>query len=297
MPHRSTTIPLTIATAILLANAPAFATDPTTADCLGASDASLKLGNEHKLRAERSQLLVCAAPSCPADIRKECLRRVDEVNAQIPTVVFSARDASGSNLGTVKVSMDGELLAERLEGTPLSIDPGPHTFTFETAGQPPLTQKLVIVQGQKDRRESVAFGGGVGPSTAPAPALSTASDPFTTRDAAAGNDGLGTQKVLALVAGGAGVVGLGLGGAFGLVALSKKNDAQSACAGTCATQAAADRWSDAASAGNASTIAFVAGGVALAGAAVLWLTAPGAGTGQGTKVGVGPGGLQVKGVW
>jgi hypothetical protein len=54
----------------------ARAADPTTADCLAASESALKSGNEHKLRAERSQLLVCAAASCPADLRKECASRV-----------------------------------------------------------------------------------------------------------------------------------------------------------------------------------------------------------------------------
>src|SRR5438105_11962894 len=105
-----TSLLFTAAAAALLCGATARADDPTTADCLGASEASLKLGNEHKLRAERAQLLVCATATCPADIRKECLARVDEVNAQIPTVVFSAKDPSGADLSAVKVTMDGETL-------------------------------------------------------------------------------------------------------------------------------------------------------------------------------------------
>jgi len=60
--------------AVIAADSPALAADPTTADCLAASDASLKAGNEHKVRAERAQLLVYAATTCPADIRKECSR-------------------------------------------------------------------------------------------------------------------------------------------------------------------------------------------------------------------------------
>src|ERR1017187_7463692 len=81
----------------------ALAADPTTADCLAASDASLKSGNEHKLRAERSQLLTCASSNCPTDIRKDCTSRVDEVNAQIPTIIFRAKDPSGADLSGVKV--------------------------------------------------------------------------------------------------------------------------------------------------------------------------------------------------
>jgi hypothetical protein len=276
-----------IAAAIAVGEGAAFAADPTTADCLAASDASLKLGNDHKLRAERSQLLVCAAPTCPADIRKECLGRVDEVNAQVPTIVFSAKDSSGADLSAVRVTMDGEVLAERFQGTALSIDPGEHTFTFETAGQPPVMKKLVIVQGQKDRREVITFGTDQGGTATPA-ALPSTPPP---------NDsgGMGTQKILAIVAGGIGIVGLGLGTVFGIMASSQKNDAQSACpSNPCATQDGVNKWSTAGSTGNISTIGFIVGGVGVAGAAVLWFTAP---SSSNTQVGFGPGILQLKGTW
>src|SRR5579864_2251399 len=106
----------------------ARAEGPTVADCLASSDASLKLGREHRLREERAQLLICAATDCPVVIRNECIRRVDEVNAAIPTLIFEAKDAAGNDLSAVKVTMDGEVLAQSLDGTALSIDPGLHTF-------------------------------------------------------------------------------------------------------------------------------------------------------------------------
>jgi hypothetical protein len=275
----------------------AHAADPTTADCLGASEAALKLGNDHKVRAERSQLLVCASASCPADIRKECASRVDEVNAQIPTIIFGAKDASGADLNAVKVTMDGEVVAERLEGTALSIDPGEHTFTFETANQPQLTKTFTIQEAQKERREVITFGAATtapNPLT-PTPQPTSAQPPPENPPGAYGNQGLGTQKILAIVAGGVGVVGLGIGTAFGVMAMSQKNDAQSACPGSqCATQAGVNKWNNAGSTGNVSTVGFVIGGLGVAGAAVLWFTAP---TSASTQVGLGPGMLQVKGTW
>jgi hypothetical protein len=270
----------------------ARAGDPTTADCLAASDASLDSGNHHKLRAERSQLLVCAAASCPADIRKECIHRVEEVNTQLPTIIFQARDPSGADLSAVKVTMDGEVLAERLEGTALSIDPGEHTFRFETSGQSALTKTFLIRQGEKDRREAVAFvAAETAPPEQPPAAPVTAAPPPPTEPSP---EGLGTQKIVALVTGGVGVVGLGLGGAFGVLAISRKNDAESACPGPCATQDGVNRWSSAGSAGNVSTIAFVVGGIAVAGAAVLWFSAP---SPSRPQIGIGPGGFQVRGAW
>ena len=286
-------VTLTFAAGLLLASAPGRAADPTTADCLAASDASLKAGNQHRLRAERAQLLVCAVATCPADIRKECVSRVDEVNQQIPTIIFAAKDAAGNDLSAVKVTMDGEVLSERLEGTALSIDPGQHTFTFETAGQPPLTKAFLIQEAQKDRREVVTFGGGEA-APVPLPATPTAAQPA---EQPPQRHGLGGQKIAALVVGGVGVVGLAVGGIFGAMAMSKQSEAQSVCPNQCATADGVTKWSDTASAGNVSTIAFIVGGVAVAGAAVLWLTAPIAGGGGSTQVGIGPGGLQMRGTW
>jgi hypothetical protein len=264
----------------------ALAANPTTTDCVTASNASLKLGEEHKLRAERSQLLVCANAACPAEIRKECLARVDEVSAQIPTIVLSAKDRKGTDISAVKVTMDGEVLAERLEGAALSIDPGEHTFKFETTDQPTVTTRLVIAQGQKDRHEQITFGApeGVAPATGAVPSSSAGS-----------GGGLGTQKILAIAAGGVGVVGLGIGTIFGLMASSQKSDAQNVCPNTvCQTQDGVNKWNTAGSTGDISTIGFVVGAVGVAGAAVLWLTAPSAGT---TQVGLGPTGLQLRRSW
>jgi hypothetical protein len=301
------TITILAAATALLATRGARAADPTTADCVSATEASFKSGNEHKLRAERSQLLTCASSSCPSDIRKECVRRVQELSQQIPTIIFGAKDASGADLSAVRVTMDGEVLAERLEGTALSIDPGEHMFTFETAGRPTVTKTLVIQQAQKDRREVVTFAtptvapSPVLPSPTPAPPPTNILVPTTTTSpptSTASGHGLGMQKILALVAGGVGVVGVGVGTAFGVVAMSKKNDAQNACpTGSCATQADANLWSDAGSAGNVSTAAFVLGGVALAGGVVLWFTAPSGRSAGSTQVGLGLRGLQVKGAW
>lgn len=91
---------------------------------------------------------------------------------------------------------------------------------------------------------------------------------------------------------GVGAVGLVTGVIFGLSAISKKNDA--ACEGTdCSNSAvpdAADKLRDAQSAGTASTIFFVAGGVLAAGGVVLYFVAPRKGPRaslQGTPAGVG----------
>lgn len=287
--------------ALLLLPITARANDPTTADCLNAHNSSVELRNAQKLRGARAQLLICAAQSCPTEVRKECLRHADEVNAQIPTITFEPKDAAGHDLIAVKVTMDGEPLADRLEGMALSTDPGVHTFVFETEGQTPVEKQLVVREGVKDRRVSVVFGAAlaapippatqriVGPVSVPA-ATDVGGRPV--------GSALGTQKIAALVAGGVGVVGLGLGTVFGLVAVSIKNDAQNACPGACASQDGVDKWSNAKTAAQLADVFFVVGGVGIAGAAALWFTAKPPATGEpATQVGFGPGGVQVRGTW
>jgi hypothetical protein len=281
----------TVAATLALADGGALAGSPTTADCLAASHASLDLGSQHKLRAQRAQLLVCAAASCPAAIRKDCIAQVDELKTEIPTILFAAKDPSGADLSAVKVTMDGETLAEALAGVALAIDPGTHTFTFETPGQPNVTKTFVIQEGQHDRRELVMFGAPAATAAVPLPASASS-------DGDAGARRMSTQKILALVAGGVGVVGLGIGTAFGVVALSQKSSAQTACPGSaCTTTAGSNDWSSAASAGNVSTIALIVGAAGVAGGAVLWFTAPRASGGASAQVGLGPGAVQVRGTF
>jgi hypothetical protein len=257
------------------------AADPTTADCLAASLASLKLGNEHKVRQERAQLLVCAATSCPADIRKECMRRVDEVNAAVPTVIFAVKDGAGNDLSEVKVTMDGEVLAERLEGTALSIDPGPHAFVFEAPNLPRVEKHFVIQQAQKDRREAIVLGAPA--AVDPPPPGGEATHPTATNRPAetetmsppASDSSTPTKAIVGYSLMCVGVIGVGVGIAEQVTALGRSNDSQSASASSsAAVRATAHTIHDQAAQAQTYAIVFGAAGVAaIGGGLFLVLTA------------------------
>lgn len=84
-----------------------------------------------------------------------------------------------------------------------------------------------------------------------------------------------TQRLLGVVAGGVGIVGIGVGTVFGLKAKSTYNDAVDGCdAEHQCPQGSLDKADDASSQATLSTVSFIAGGVLLAGGAVLYLTAP-----------------------
>lgn len=260
---------------VLFGPAGAHAADPTTSDCLTAAEASIDLRTAHKLRDARAQLLVCAEMTCPTDVRVECRRRLDEVNALIPTVVFQVKDSAGNDLSGVKVTMDGLPLSDRLAGTPVSLDPGEHSFVFEAPWGAKVEKTLALRDGEKDRREPVVFGDA-------SPAQRSANGPES-QNLGGGVGGRAStvghengRRTLGYALGGAGVAAIAIGSVFGLAASSSWSRSKSECASSgtpCPDHAAALSDHDrAVTAGNVATAGFIAGGALLGGSIALLLT-------------------------
>jgi hypothetical protein len=279
----------------------AAAAEPSTGDCLAAYEDSVRLTKAHQSRAALTKLAMCSADSCPGDIRTECLGRVRETEESIPTVVFQAKDPAGTNLFEVKVKMDGELLEDRLSGSAVSVDPGEHTFTFEAVGRPTVEKKLMILEGEKLRRERVDFE--VVTKAAPLvtiPVTVSKSEATTVQseNPREPKPTLGKTRILALVSGGVGVVATGVGVAYGLITKSRRDAANDICPTQCADSGGVEAWNRARSAGNISTGAFVIGAVGIAGGVVIWTlgkrVAPDA---PSTQVSVGLGDVRLVGSW
>jgi hypothetical protein len=166
----------------------------------------------------------------------------------------------------LEVKRDGVLVGQAQYGSSVAIDPGKHPVTASAPGKEPWSTTVDV--GPDGATISVpALTDAVVKPVAPA-ADFEASVPER------GQRGLGSQRTLALVAAGVGVVGLGVGSVFGLKDMSKLSDAESHCTGNACDATGVALRDDAMSAGNISTIAFSVGLVAIAGAAVLWFTAP-----------------------
>jgi hypothetical protein len=264
---------LALVPAALAVASPAYA-DPTPRECATASEEELTLRKQEKLADAKNRLLTCSAPSCPAEVRDECARRMAELTAAQPTVVFDVKDAAGADLSAVRVSVDGAPLLDHLGTGAVTIDPGEHVFRFEASGQL-VEKKLVVRESEKGRLIEASFGG-VAPA-AGEPAAATA-PPAPAPDAgAATSSSWSTQKTIALVVAGVGVVGVGVGSYFGVQAFSNWSQAKNDCnsSGSCGAGTTADAEKGSAqSAATASTIAFAVGGAAIVGAGILWFTAP-----------------------
>jgi hypothetical protein len=283
-PRRCLTVPIAIA-ALTWASAPALA-DVTKGQCVDANGKAQELRREGKLGEAREQLRLCSVPSCPAIVRDDCTKRLDDLERAQPTIAFEVKDATGADFSVVTVFVDGKPLATHLVGTALPVDVGEHVFTFEVSGQPRVSRTLVITEGEKGRRERIVIGTADArpspPASSPTPepkgADSAASTSATsaTVEPTTKDGGMGPQRVLGLVAGGVGAAGIVAGGIFGLMAISQKNQQASDCGSGpgCKNydQAVSDR-SATLTDSTISTVGFIAGGALLVAGVTLVLTA------------------------
>ena len=171
-------------------------------------------------------------------------------------------------------------------------DPGEYTITATAPGYEPMT--LAISVPERGGRVSItipalrksAEGDKGATATPPAtpPLGAAAGRPAGPEDASGAAVNMSTapsempssgQRTMGLVVGAAGIVGVGVGTFFGLRAFSKYGDAKDLCPETNCTSAEGPVLTDEArNAATAANIAFGVGLVALAGGAVLYLTAP-----------------------
>ncbi len=280
---------LGLACSATLVVAPSFADDKSA--CFDAASKGQRLKATHQLIEAREQLRACSAARCPGIVQSDCTRWLEAVETALPTVVVTAKNASGADVVEAKVLVDGQPFADKLDGRAVPIDPGAHTFRLETADGA-VDQQVVVPEGEQNQRIAMALRAAAGTPSAPASGDEKAP---STRDSSS------PWRTVGWVLGGAGVVGLGFGVGFGVAAINDKNGAHCNSAGQCQL----GPLGDARNAAFAADVAFAAGATLLAGGAALVLLAPHASAGQqgGTTAhvrvlpGVGSGALIVDGSW
>ncbi|HEU4538849.1 MAG TPA: hypothetical protein VFS00_32240 [Polyangiaceae bacterium] len=176
-------------------------------------------------------------------------------------------DAASAALAGLTVSRNGVNIGSASFGVPLPVDPEEITVEANAPGRQPWSakvtvgpnadQKVVTVPPLEENRSGASVQ-----AVKPAPAAPAEAPP-------AGSSGPSAMRIGAYAAGGAGIIGLGLGGFFGLRAISKNGDSEDkGCDGDrCSTEEGKKLRDDAVSAGNVATVATIAG-VVLAGAGV-----------------------------
>jgi hypothetical protein len=259
----------------------AHADEAATQQCIDANEAAQSARKAEKLHDARANLLICVAASCPGLVRDDCAQRLEEVERAQPTIVFEARSAAGHDIVAVIITVDGRPFTSKLDGSALPIDPGEHVVTFEAGDFPPMTQRYVLHEGEKGRRERVVFGAPPqpapsqtgAPSAPPASAAPTGETVPVTRSPSPFQG----QRLTGIILGAAGLVTVTIGAILGTNASSSWSSARAECGSPTScpnyNQAVADHDS-ATSAATLSTIGFLTGAALLAGGAALYFTAP-----------------------
>jgi hypothetical protein len=195
-------------------------------------------------------------------------KRADAIEQIVPRVKIVLAPSSG--IPGLVVTLDDKLLARDDLGRLLPLDRGRHTVSANASGRLPWSKTLDVPD--PEGRDIVVPELQLSAPATPLPAVVV---PVAAND----SSGTGARKTLAFASGGVGLAGIVVGSVFGILSIKEHGDYTQACANSVcpspgALMGAKGSASTALTEGNVSTAGFVVGGVGVAAAVVLWLTAP-----------------------
>jgi hypothetical protein len=251
--------------------------DPGLGTMLNLAECYEKTGRTASAWAEYREaipLARAAGSKARQDLATERAKALEERLSTLTIRAMSGEDDSAH----LEIRRDGVPVQQAELGSPIPVDPGEHVIEATAPGKQPWSSKIQV--GADAAKVSVdipkleTHGGSEAPPVVAPPATTTTtiSGPPADKPASSWSG----QRTAAVVAAGAGVVGIGLGAFFGLQASSKWDDAKAACSNYpkgCDSHAA-DLGKSAKESATISNIGFIAGGALLAAGAVLYFTAP-----------------------
>jgi hypothetical protein len=227
--------------------------------------------------AYRSAIALATERNDPRKAAAE--ERVAAIEPQISNLVIHVNADAREG---AQITIDGESFGRDVLGTPMPIDPGPHSIVATAPGYRPWSTRVQVGA----LRDNV---------TVEVPALELLPDPGAVEHA---RSVAATKRTAGLAMGGIGLVGVGVGVVLGLQAIVKIRDANTACpTGPICTDASAVQENQTGrSFADASSVTIPVSAAVLVAGAVLFLTsrAP-----HGAEIGaeVSPGGARVKVAW
>jgi serine/threonine-protein kinase len=252
--------------------------DPAVGTLLYLGECYERVGKTASAWATFREAASLATTSNQADRARVAAGRAQDLESKLSRLsVELAPDVA--RIPGVAVKRGSQKIEPSLYGTPLPVDPGDYRIEVTAPGYETWSTPIKVEAGGASasvRVPALVKGSEPLAGEGDGPTNGSASNPLPSEPPPApAKAGLTTQQTLGLVAGGVGVIGLGLGTYFGVRAISKNSDAETFCQGdgsVCQDQQGITLTDQAKRSATAANVAFVAGGVLVATGAVLYLT-------------------------
>lgn len=192
----------------------------TKEECVTAFDEGQERRETLELRKAREHFLLCSREACPALVRADCAQALDGVQRSMPTVSLGALDEAGHDIPGVRVTIDGEPLAQDPSGQSLSVDPGKRRVRFEHERYEAIEREVVFRMGERNRVLVVTM-------------RAAASSDARAEGAGEARRASSSVSPWFYVLGGVGVAGLGGFTYFALSGASEKDRLRGTCAPFC----------------------------------------------------------------
>jgi hypothetical protein len=234
--------------------AESFRLEPATGTLLALAMCHEGEGKIASAWAEYSDAAARARREGRSDREQAALTWAGALEPKLSTLTISVPDAVAKTAG-LEVKRDGVAIGTAAWGTAVPIDQGDHVIEATASGKRTWTKTIAIRTATS--RETLSIP----------PLDDRPREPPNKGD----HRGLTPLQQTGLVAGGLGVVALGVGAYFGIDAIRKNNESNAGCDGdVCDNPDAKQTRLEARTAGNVSTAAFVGGGVLLVGGAIMY---------------------------
>jgi hypothetical protein len=252
--------------------AESYAQDAATGTLLALAMCQEQAGQTASAWASYAEVISRAKQDGRADREQAAREHLSALEPKLSRLTITV-DASAATVPGLVVKRDGTSVGQGARGAGVPLDPGEHVVEATAPGK--RAWKASVTIGAEADAQTVAVPaledepsvGAAGPEPVPGAAGPATAD-----------TGVATKgpplRMIGLVVGGAGIVGLGLSGFFGLRAKSlndeSKQDGHCTASNECDAMGGAKR-DDAKSAANVATVALIAGGVLTATGVTLFL--------------------------
>jgi hypothetical protein len=146
---------------------------------------------------------------CPRVARSDCREWLAEATDAQPSIVIAAHEVRGRgparDVGDARAIIDGALVVDRIDSTPIVIDPGHHRLRLERPGADAVVQEVDVREGEKGRVVDVYWR--IPDSVAPSRPV----------------------PVSVFITGTAGLFAIGVGAYFEASGLSQRHDLDTSC--------------------------------------------------------------------